>query len=103
MPDGSRECETILEQLREIRDMHIAHSSSVKTEIQFIKASLTKIDAIEKSIETMRLQDARQAGQIDGAVFALAKVGAVVMAMFAVIGWLATGERWAWIKLNLLK
>lgn len=31
MPDGSRECEIILEQLREIRDMHIEHAAVVRT------------------------------------------------------------------------
>lgn len=91
VPDGSRDCEIILEQLREIRDMHIDHAATVKAEIAFIKNALKKIETIEQSIERMKMQDARQAGQIDGATWALAKVGAVAMAMLGVIGWLVSG------------
>ena len=97
MPDGSRDCEIILEQLREIRDMHIAHASTVRTEIEFIKSSLTKIETIEQSIESMKMQDARHEGQIDGATWALAKVGAVCMASLGVLGWLISGG-WERIK-----
>jgi hypothetical protein len=98
MPDGSRDCEIIMEQLREIRDMHIAHSSEVKAEIRMIKETLEKIDTIEASIEHMRIQDARQQGQFDGAIWTLARIGAVVTLLFAGIGWLTTGGGWQWIK-----
>jgi len=101
MPDGSRDCEIIMEQLREIRDMHIAHSAEVKTEIRMIKSTLEKIDTIEASIEHMRVQDARQQGQFDGAIWTLARIGAVVTLLFAGIGWLTTGGGWQWIKDHL--
>lgn len=103
MPDGSRDCEIILEELRNIRDMHIAHSSAVKIEIEHIKTSLERIKAIENAIEIMKVQDARQAGQIDGATWALAKVGGMVVAMLGVVGWLVTGGGWEWIKEHVLK
>lgn len=103
MPDNSAECETILEQLREIRDMHIEHAATVKTEIRHIKQSLAKIEAIETAIDEMKIGDARQAGKLDGAVWALAKVGAIVVASFGAIGWLATGGRWDWIKEHVLR
>lgn len=103
MPDASKECEIILEQLREIRDMHIAHAATVKAEISHIKQSLARIETIEAAIEDMKIGDARQAGQIDGAVWALAKVGAVCVASFGAIGWLVTGGRWDWIKEHVLR
>lgn len=103
MPDGSRDCEIILEQLREIRDMHISHSSAVKIEIEHIKCSLERIEAIENAIEEMKLGDARQTGIIDGAIWALAKVGAGVVALFGIIGWVATGGHWEWFKEHVLK
>lgn len=102
MPDGSKDCEIILEQLREIRDMHIDHAATVKAEIAFIKNALGKIEAIEQSIERMKMQDARQAGQIDGVTWALAKVGAVAMASLGVVGWLISGG-WDRLKDHLLK
>lgn len=77
--------------------MHIEHAATVKTEIAFIKNALTKIETIEQSIERMKVQDARQAGQIDGATWALAKVGAVAMAVLGVVGWLISGG-WERIK-----
>lgn len=98
MPDGSRECEIIMEQLREIRDMHIAHSSEVKAEIRMIKETLEKIDTIEQSIEHMRIQDARKQGAFDGAIWTLARIGAFVTLLFAGVGWLTTGGGWQWIK-----
>lgn len=101
MPDGSRDCEIIMAQLREIRDMHIAHASEVKAEIRMIKDTLDKIDTIEQSIESIRVQDARQQGQFDGAVWTLARIGAVVTLLFAAIGWLTTGGGWTWIKEHL--
>lgn len=101
MPDGSRECELILEQLRQMRDMHIAHAATVAAEIEFIKKSLLKIESIEASIEAMKLVDARQAGQIDGATWAFAKIGAVSVAVLTVIGWLMGGG-WDRIK-DILK
>jgi hypothetical protein len=103
MPDASRECETILEQLREIRDMHIEHSSAVKVEILHIKTSLARIEAIETAIEQMKLGDARHEGKVDGMIYALAKVGAFVVAVFGAIGWLATGGRWEWIKEHVFR
>lgn len=103
MPDASRECEIILDQLRQIRDMHIEHSAAVKVEIQHIKRSLGRIEAIETAIEEMKLGDARQAGQIDGVIWALAKIGAFVVTVLGGIGWIATGGRWEWIKDNVLK
>lgn len=102
MPDASKECEIILEQLREIRDMHIEHATAVKVEIKHIKESLQRIEAIEASIDEMKIGDARQAGQIDGATWALAKVGAVCMASLGVIGWLVSGG-WERLKDHLLK
>lgn len=101
MPDGSRDCEIILEQLREMRDMHISHSSEVRAEIRMIKDTLNKIDLIEESIERIRLDDARQRGVFDGAVYALAKVGAVVTVFLAFVGWMTTGGGWVWIKEHL--
>lgn len=103
MPDGSRDCEIILDELRQIRDMHIEHSSAVKVEIQHIKASLARIEAIEAAIDDMKLGDARHAGQIDGVIWALAKVGAFVVALFGAVGWIATGGRWEWFKENVLR
>ena len=103
MPDGSRDCEIILDELRQIRDMHIEHASAVKVEIQHIKASLVRIEAIEAAIDDMKLGDARHAGQIDGVIWALAKVGAFVVALFGAVGWLATGGRWEWFKENVLR
>lgn len=103
MPDGSWECITIMEQLREIRDMHISHAATVKAEIQHIKSSLERIEAIEAAIDDMKIGDARQAGHIDGAIWALAKVGAFVVFLFGGIGWLATGGRWDWIKEHVFK
>lgn len=97
MPDASKECEIILEQLREIRDMHIEHSTAVKVEINHIKEALQRIEIIEASIDEMKIGDARHAGQIDGATWALAKVGAVAMAMLGVVGWLISGG-WERIK-----
>lgn len=101
MPDGSRDCEIIMEQLREIRDMHISHASEVKAEIRMIKDTLEKIDTIEKSIEHIRVQDARQQGQFDGAIWALAKIGAFFTLLLAGIGWLTTGGGIVWIKEHL--
>lgn len=101
MPDGSRDCELILEQLRQMRDMHIAHAATVKAEIDFIKKSLEKIETIEASIDAIKLLDARQAGQIDGATWAFAKIGAAAVAMLGVIGWLMGGG-WEKIK-DILK
>lgn len=101
MPDGSRDCEIILEQLREIRDMHIAHAAEVKAEIRMIKDTLEKIDTIEKSIESIRVSDARQQGQFDGAVWALAKVGVGATLTMAGVGWLTTGGGWTWLKQHL--
>jgi hypothetical protein len=101
MPDGSRDCEIILEQLREIRDMHIAHASEVKAEIRMIKETLDKIDGIEASIENIRIRDATRQGQFDGAVWTLARIGAVVTLLFAGIGWLTTGGGWQWLKAHL--
>lgn len=98
MPDGSKDCEIILEQLREIRDMHISHASEVKAEIRMIKDTLDKIDTIEASIEQIRIQDARQQGAFDGAIWTLARVGAFVTLLFACVGWLTTGGGWSWIR-----
>lgn len=98
MPDASRECDLIMEQLREIRDMHIAHASSVRTEINFIKDSLSKIDVIETAIEEMKRQDAREKGMFDGVTWTLAKLGAGVVLLLAGIGWLTTGGGLVWIK-----
>lgn len=103
MPDASRECEIILDQLRQIRDMHIEHSAAVKVEIQHIKSSLARIEVIEAAIDDLKLGDARHAGQIDGVNWALAKIGALVVALFGAIGWLATGGRWEWVKENILR
>lgn len=102
MPDGSRDCELILEQLRQLRDMHIQHAATVRTEIDYIKNQLSKIEAIEDAIERMKIQDARQAGQVDGVTWALAKVGAFSLVAFSIVGWLITGGGWDKIK-DILK
>ncbi len=97
MPDGSRECELILEQLRQMRDMHIQHAATVTAEIDFIKKALVKIETIEEAIEAMKLVDARQAGQIDGVTWAFAKIGAAAVVVLGLFGWLIGGG-WDRIK-----
>ncbi len=102
MPDGSMDCQRILNQLgdiqerqQEIREMHIAHSATVTTEIKLIK---DKIDAIESSTNELSKAAAHKDGLFDGAVWALAKVGALAMLLLAGVGWLTTGGGWAWLK-----
>lgn len=102
MPDGTEGCQRILNQLdeiqerqQEIREMHIAHAASVTTEIALIKK---KMDAIEHSTDEISKAAVRRDGLFDGAVWALAKVGAFVTVVMAAIGWLTTGGGWAWFK-----
>lgn len=105
MPDGSEGCHRILSQLdeiqerqQEIREMHIAHAATVTTEIKLIK---DKIDTIENSTNELSKAAAHKDGLFDGAVWALAKVGAFAMLLLAGVGWLTTGGGWTWIKEHL--
>lgn len=105
MPDGSLECQRIFAQLdeiqerqQEIREMHISHAATVTSEIRFIK---DKIDTIETSTYELSKAAAHKDGLFDGAVWALAKVGAFAMLLLAGVGWLTTGGGWVWIKEHL--
>lgn len=70
MPDGSQECGEILEKL----ESHDQRLQSIETRLTSIEMKLTKDAAFR-----------------DGALFALARIGAVTVLMFSFVGWVATG------------
>lgn len=80
MPDGSEECGIIIEKLD-------GHDGRLRS----IEARLTNIE----------LKIEKDAAFRDGAIFALARIGGVVVLLLSAIGWVATGGGQAiagWLK-----
>jgi hypothetical protein len=68
MPDGSIECGMILGKLEAMEE---------------------ELKALREAVDEIKIGRAREAGQFSGATWALARVGAGVVALFGLLGWLA--------------
>lgn len=66
MPDNSLECGMILAKLEALQE---------------------QLNSLHGAVEEIKLGRAREAGQLSGATWALARVGAVVVALLSAAGW----------------
>jgi len=67
VPDGSVECGIILAKLETLEE---------------------QLAELRRAVEEIKLGRAREAGQLSGATWALARVGAIVVAFLSAAGWI---------------
>jgi len=75
MPDGSLECRILMDQLREIKEAQVEHATWTRTQVEELRRL---IDELRSDRDIAR-----------GESKALWKVGAGVMSLMTLLGWLA--------------
>lgn len=92
MPDGSAECQIILNRLRAIEAQNKALAQYFSEELESIKATLAEL----------KEERAEERGKFAAVQWGMARLGATVLLGLSMIGWLVSGENWQNIK-NLFR
>ena len=86
-------CELIIQELAALR-RDVSELKSLREDVAIMKALKDEVLTLKKIISDLR--DDRS--QVQGAMWAMSKIGAGVVAMFGIVGWIAIHGLPMWLK-----